>query len=168
MKESHSGLTMTVKSGPRSPAALHVTGSSKPEITIKPAFKLLQRSPDSSGVGGAVSHAHTTPLKVDPSSGALNLSTGSPSPELTSPNSATSPDTSCTRISPAPAPARSPQGYRPPSYNSVELCVVCGDRASGKSTSDIPLPHSPLVPPFSQTIHNGSLAGFVIINHLWK
>ena len=60
------------------------------------------------------------PLKVEPN-GALNLSTGSPSPELTSPASATSPDTS-TRMS--PGPARSPQGYRPPSYNSVELCVV--------------------------------------------
>merc|ERR1719461_607472 len=68
-----------------------------------------------------------SPLKVDPS-GALNLSTGSPSPELTSPNSSSSPDTSSARIS----PARSPQGYRPPSYNSVELCVVCGDRASGR------------------------------------
>jgi len=126
LKESRAGLSLTVKSGPRSPtrpgdALLH---SSKPEITIKPAFKLLSGAKDGT-------HAHTTPLKVDPS-GALNLSTGSPSPELTSPNSghATSPDTS-TRISPAP-PARSPQGYRPPSYNSVELCVVCGDRASGR------------------------------------
>ena len=129
LKESHgSGLTMTVKTGPRSPAreALHTSAggvSSKPEITIKPAFKLLSSKTES---------AHITPLKVDPS-GALNLSTGSPSPELTSPNSATSPDTS-TRISPAP-PARSPQGYRPPSYNSVELCVVCGDRASGEWSS---------------------------------
>ena len=71
-----------------------------------------------------------SPLKVDPS-GALNLSTGSPSPELTSPNSSNSPDTTLqtARIS----PARSPQGYRPPSYNSVELCVVCGDRASGQN-----------------------------------
>ena len=127
LKESRAGLSLTVKSGPRSPTrdALLSTAaaqSSKPEITIKPAFKLM-RSPPHGG-----KDAHTTPLKVDPS-GALNLSTGSPSPELSSPTSATSPDTS-TRIS--PAPARSPQGYRPPSYNSVELCVVCGDRASGK------------------------------------
>jgi hypothetical protein len=26
---------------------------------------------------------------------------------------------------------KSPQGYRPASYNSSDLCVVCGDRASG-------------------------------------
>ncbi len=27
---------------------------------------------------------------------------------------------------------KSPQGYRPASYNSSDLCVVCGDRASGQ------------------------------------
>ena len=109
---------MTVKSGPRSPT--RDPHSAKPEITIKPAFKLM-RSPTHGKLDSQ------SPLKVDPS-GALNLSTGSPSPELTSPNSSSSPDTSSARIS----PARSPQGYRPPSYNSVELCVVCGDRASGQ------------------------------------
>ena len=138
LKESRAGLTMTVKSGPRSPGggggprearealppslAGALLASQKPEITIKPAFKLLAQAKQEPGAGPHL------PLKVDPH-GALNLSTGSPSPELTSPNSATSPDTS-TRMS--PGPARSPQGYRPPSYNSVELCVVCGDRASGQ------------------------------------
>ena len=92
---------------------------SRPEITIKPAYKIMRSPPH------IKMEAHT-PLNIEPS-GALNLSMGSPSPEHTSPHSATSPDTS-QRIS----PARSPQGYRPPSYNSVELCVVCGDRASGK------------------------------------
>ena len=136
LKESRAGLTMTVKSGPRSPGggggprealppslAGALLASQKPEITIKPAFKLLAQAKQEPSAGPHL------PLKVDPH-GALNLSTGSPSPELTSPNSATSPDTS-TRMS--PGPARSPQGYRPPSYNSVELCVVCGDRASGQS-----------------------------------
>ena len=129
LKESRAGLTMTVKSGPRSPGgggprealptslAGALLATQKPEITIKPAFKLL------AGTKQEPAGPHL-PLKVDPH-GALNLSTGSPSPELTSPNSATSPDTS-TRMSPGPG-ARSPQGYRPPSYNSVELCVVCGD-----------------------------------------
>ena len=114
-------MSLTVKPGPRSPTR---DGQSvKPEITIKPAFKLM-RSPTH------VKLEPQLPLKVDPS-GALNLSTGSPSPEMTSPNSSSSPDTTLgtARIS----PARSPQGYRPPSYNSVELCVVCGDRASGQS-----------------------------------
>merc|ERR1719192_2236920 len=113
---------MTIKPGPRSPireAQGLRENLSKPEITIKPAFKLMRSPPH-------IKTETQTPLKIDPS-GALNLSTGSPSPEHTSPNSATSPDTS-QRIS----PARSPQGYRPPSYNSVELCVVCGDRASGR------------------------------------
>ena len=139
LKESRAGLTMTVKSGPpRSPggggggrteplpgslAGALLAQSQKPEITIKPAFKLLAQAKQEPGLH--------MPLKVEPN-GALNLSTGSPSPELTSPTSATSPDTS-TRMS--PGPARSPQGYRPPSYNSVELCVVCGDRASGQSRS---------------------------------
>ena len=139
LKESRAGLTMTVKSGPRSPGgggprealptslAGALLATQKPEITIKPAFKLL------AGTKQEPAGPHL-PLKVDPH-GALNLSTGSPSPELTSPNSATSPDTS-TRMSPGPGPgARSPQGYRPPSYNSVELCVVCGDRASGQCRS---------------------------------
>merc|ERR1719278_1955643 len=110
LKESRAGLSLTVKTGPRSPERRN---SERPEITIKPAFKLLRED-------------QQTPLKVDPS-GALNLSTGSPSPELSSPKSSTSPDTS-QRIS----PSRTPQGYRPPSYTSVELCVVCGDRASGR------------------------------------
>ena len=112
LRESRAGLSLTVKTGPRSPERRN---SERPEITIKPAFKLLRED-------------QQIPLKVDPS-GALNLSTGSPSPELSSPKSSTSPDTS-QRIS----PSRSPQGYRPPSYTSVELCVVCGDRASGNST----------------------------------
>jgi hypothetical protein len=30
------------------------------------------------------------------------------------------------------ASPKSPQGYRPASYNSSDLCVVCGDRASGQ------------------------------------
>ena len=111
LRESRAGLSLTVKTGPRSPERRN---SERPEITIKPAFKLLRED-------------QQTPLKVDPS-GALNLSTGSPSPELSSPKSSPSPDTS-QRIS----PSRSPQGYRPPSYTSVELCVVCGDRASGNS-----------------------------------
>jgi hypothetical protein len=110
LRESRAGLSLTVKTGPRSPERRN---SERPEITIKPAFKLLRED-------------QHIPLKVDPS-GALNLSTGSPSPELSSPKSSTSPDTS-QRIS----PSRSPQGYRPPSYTSVELCVVCGDRASGR------------------------------------
>jgi len=119
LKESRN-LSLTVKSGPRSPT--RDPHSAKPEITIKPAFKLL-RSPSHGKLDVLTGQS---PLKVDPS-GALNLSTGSPSPELTSPSS---PDTTqqTARIS----PARSPQGYRPPSYNSVELCVVCGDRASGR------------------------------------
>jgi len=112
LRESRAGLSLTVRPGPRSPD--HHRGSlDRPEITIKPAFKLLRED-------------QQLPLKVDPS-GALNLSTGSPSPELGSPKSSTSPDTS-QRIS----PSRSPQGYRPASYTSVELCVVCGDRASGR------------------------------------
>jgi len=122
LRESRAGLSLTVKSGPRSPireAQGLRENLSKPEITIKPAFKLMRSPPH------IKTEAHT-PLKIDPS-GALNLSTGSPSPDHTSPHSANSPDTS-QRIS----PARSPQGYRPPSYNSVELCVVCGDRASGR------------------------------------
>ena len=103
-----------------------VPSQTKPEITIKPAFKLLKAEPG----------AAPGPLKVDPH-GALNLSTGSPSPELSSPTaSATSPDTSGGRMS--PGAARSPQGYRPPSYNSVELCVVCGDRASGECRASLP------------------------------
>jgi len=123
LRQSRADLSMTVKQGPRSPireAQGLRENMSRPEITIKPAFKLMRSPPH------IKSEPQYTPLKIDPS-GALNLSTGSPSPEHTSPNSATSPDTSH-RIS----PARSPQGYRPPSYNSVELCVVCGDRASGR------------------------------------
>ena len=132
LKESRAGLSLTVKSGPRSPGGGAVGGlqalvpsQTKPEITIKPAFKLLKAEPG----------AAPGPLKVDPH-GALNLSTGSPSPELSSPTaSATSPDTSGGRMS--PGAARSPQGYRPPSYNSVELCVVCGDRASGECRASL-------------------------------
>lgn len=119
LRESRAGLSLTVKTGPRSPERRN---SERPEITIKPAFKLLRED-------------QQIPLKVDPS-GALNLSTGSPSPELSSPKSSTSPDTS-QRIS----PSRSPQGYRPPSYTSVELCVVCGDRASGNSNPQPPHHH---------------------------
>ena len=124
LRQSRADLSMTVKQGPRSPireAPGLRENMTRPEITIKPAFKLMSH---------IKTEPHNPPLKIDPS-GALNLSTGSPSPEHTSPNSATSPDTS-QRIS----PARSPQGYRPPSYNSVELCVVCGDRASGELRSD--------------------------------
>lgn len=118
LRESRAGLSLTVKSGPRSPVVGDHAGT-MPEITIKPAFKLLKTEEHHM--------VKTEPLKVDPS-GALNLSTGSPSPpSLSSPNSATSPDTS--HVSPS---AKSPQGYRPPSYTSVELCVVCGDRASGR------------------------------------
>ena len=126
LRQSRADLSMTVKQGPRSPireAQGLRENMSRPEITIKPAFKLMRSPPH------IKSEPQYTPLKIDPS-GALNLSTGSPSPEHTSPNSATSPDTSH-RIS----PARSPQGYRPPSYNSVELCVVCGDRASAMPES---------------------------------
>ena len=122
LRESRAGMTLTVKSGPRSPDRQRRNTGDRPEITIKPAFKLLRED------------HQPGPLKVDPS-GALNLSTGSPSPELGSPKSS-SPDTS-QRIS----PARSPQGYRPPSYTSVELCVVCGDRASGELALPLPPAH---------------------------
>ena len=70
----------------------------KPEVSIKPAFKLEDES------------------------GVLNLSKGSETGWSPPP---ASPDTM------RPSPPRSPQGYRPPSYTSVEICVVCGDRASG-------------------------------------
>ena len=71
----------------------------KPEVSIKPAFKLEDES------------------------GVLNLSKGSETGWSPPP---ASPDTM------RPSPPRSPQGYRPPSYTSVEICVVCGDRASGR------------------------------------
>ncbi len=73
----------------------------KPEVSIKPAFKLEDES------------------------GVLNLSKGSETGWSPPP---ASPDT----MRPSPPRSHSPQGYRPPSYTSVEICVVCGDRASGK------------------------------------
>ncbi|XP_023327363.1 uncharacterized protein LOC111700623 [Eurytemora carolleeae] len=62
-------------------------------------------------------------FKLEDESGALNLSKGGG--EDWSPPPSTSPDTSRS------SPPRSPQGYRPPTYTSLEICVVCGDRASG-------------------------------------
>ena len=94
-----------------------VNTSIKPEITIKPASKLF-KTEDYQAV-------KIEPPNVDPS-GALNLSTDSPSPPYHA--SDTSPDTSQV----------SPQGYRPPSYTSSELCVVCGDRASGTNIYILP------------------------------
>ena len=79
----------------------------KPEVSIRPSFKMESRPP----------------FKIESDeSGALNLSKGS---EGWSPPPV-SPDTQ------RPSPPRSPQGYRPPTYTSMEICVVCGDRASGK------------------------------------
>lgn len=110
LRENQAGLSLSVKTGPRSPVVGEQT-IIKPEITIKPPSKLFKTED--------LSLVKTEPLKVDPS-GALNLSTESPSPPYNA--SDTSPDTSQV----------SPQGYRPPSYTSSELCVVCGDRASGR------------------------------------
>jgi hypothetical protein len=76
----------------------------KPEVSIKPSFK----QEDETGV-----------LNLSKGSGGGGLSETGWSPPPASPDKM------------RPSPPRSPQGYRPPSYNSLEICVVCGDRASG-------------------------------------
>ena len=65
-------------------------------------------------------------FKLEDESGALNLSKGRGGGEDWSPPPSSSPDTS------RGSPPRSPQGYRPPTYTRLEICVVCGDRASGR------------------------------------
>ena len=66
-------------------------------------------------------------VEAEESGGALNLSKGSEgwSPPPPAVRSASSEGVL------RPSPPRSPQGYRPPTYTSLEICVVCGDRASG-------------------------------------
>ena len=67
-------------------------------------------------------------------SGALNLTKGSAAAgKGWSPPSPPGPGTpSSGQANHHIATPKSPQGYRPASYNSSDLCVVCGDRASGK------------------------------------
>ena len=116
LQENQAGLSLSVSTGPKF-SLVEKNISTEPEQTIKPASKLFK--PEDGQV------VKIEPLHVDPS-GALNLSTDSPSPPYHA--SDTSPDTSQV----------SPQGYRPPSYTSSELCVVCGDRASGTNIHILP------------------------------
>ena len=89
----------------------------KPDVTIKPAYSSIKEE------CGA--------LNLSARSGSAVKSEGgwSPPPSSGSPGSP--------GRSPPPSQGgykapRSPQGYRPPTYTSLEICVVCGDRASGK------------------------------------
>ena len=97
--------------------------TSTPLVSITPSYTKKSNGLKSPPRGGKQS-----PIKMD-SSGALNLASPSPAPsDLTTTSSPSMPDTSVS--------SRSPTGFVPSGRASgqfgVEICVVCGDRASGE------------------------------------